>query len=117
MKKLLIFLFVLLTFKSNAQLYNYSKDTTIGVLIDTVINSRFEGGADTALSMSWVANNVNRELGSSAYFTVKLYGRRGNLLHSFSLEVPASVVDVWVDNSAIDDYIFAVTRYRKKVKK
>ena len=109
MKKLLLASALLLSVSAFAQ-----KDTIIGIPIVPVISTDLSGKSDTATHLSWVANSIAREAGKPCTLSVTLY-HRNQRKYSFELTVPAETVDKWgTDNSVIDNYIFSVTRFKRK---
>lgn len=90
-------------------------DTTI-INNDTIIHSKgaiiiqpviVNANGDTAYSITWSTFGLTNDTtkGCSAY--VVLHGRKNQSLADFNLQIPASVTNVWLDNSVIDNFILS----------
>lgn len=116
MKKLLTTIAIFLSLSAMAQpgMFGRHMDTTV-INNDTILSRRgaiqiqpviVTVNGDSAWSVFWVVNNVTSDTSIGSYASVTFYGKNGNQLSEKGIEIPASVVNDWVENSSITDYIF-----------
>lgn len=127
MKKviLILLLFASATIVTNAQLRIGMRnlDTTI-VGNDTILSPK--GAAlikpivvniqgDSAWSISWRVDNIQRDSTQDSNATIFLFSKSGNSLGQDYLIMPSDIINKWVGNNYIDDYIFSVkTRFKRR---
>lgn len=85
--------------------YSYSQkvDTVKNSLqINPVLVNPLKG--DTAYQITWSVN-VFRGKGEDCLSYIKFLDRHGNKVQDVNIIIPSSVIEVWLDDKVIDDFI------------
>lgn len=109
MKKTLTIIAVMFCISLNAQ-----SDTSIVRYGDTIKYSKgailiepvvVDAQGNYAYSITWNAFDVTQDTTKGCNTYVILHGKNNEQLTAFNQPIPASVVNVWVENTVIDNYI------------
>lgn len=117
-----LLLFILTSITCQAQIFG-NRDTTVAG-IDTIIHQK---GAiiiqpvivtvqgDSAYSLFWSVNNVTSDTTRDSNAQVTVYNKEGRQLAEFWALIPFSIVNDWITNDSIDQYIFSIySRFKRK---
>lgn len=122
MKKLFTLAAIALSLSATAQINIVKSDTTV-IGKDTIISAK--GSAlilpvivtvqgDSAWSLTWRIDGIQRDSTQDSYGQIYLFGKSGNRLSQDGFVIPAYIINNWVGNNYIDDFIF---RQKKRFKK
>lgn len=123
MKKLFIFLFVLIGLGANAQTDTavIGQDTVLVPLGAIVINPVIaDAKGDSAWTMNFYAFDVKADTVSGCQTLVTLCNKSGQSIANFNQPLPSNIVNAWrVSPDPVYDYILSMNprfiRYTKKV--
>lgn len=114
MKKTLTVIAVL--FCVNLQAQTVKSDTSIVINGDTIkysigailINPVIvDAQGNEAYSITWSAFGLTQDTTKGCNTYVILHGKNNQQLADFNQPIPASIVNIWLENSVIDDYILS----------
>jgi len=74
------------------------------IVIEPVI---VDAQGNEAYSITWSAFGLTQNTTNGCNTYVVLHGKNNQQLAEFNQPIPASVVNIWLDNSVIDDYILS----------
>jgi len=74
------------------------------IVIEPVI---VDAQGNEAYSITWSAFGLTQDTTKGCNTYVVLHGKNNQQLAEFNQPIPASVVNVWLNNSVIDDYILS----------
>ena len=110
MKQTLTILAVLFCIAAKAQKIDTVKNA---ILVNPVqINSLTK---DSVFQLGWSVFGINRnDTTSGANSYVQLYDRKGKRVQEMNVQIPYSVLKVWLEDVVIDDYILTFLGLTKK---
>ena len=97
MKKTILILSIFFCLTAKSQTYP-SGSTPVIPVVATLKN-------DTTYSFGWMISRVSSDTTLDAYGEVYLYNRNGSKIFEEGFTVPKSVVNAWITNKVIDDFI------------
>jgi hypothetical protein len=109
MKKIITFLLTIVSLNSYSQKVDTVKNS---IQITPIVTNTMK--ADTAYQLGWRII-VERGSTNDGYCYVTLYSRQGNKIQDFSLYIPYSTMNIWLDDKVIDDFI--LTKYKLTLRK
>lgn len=110
MKKVLLFFALFYAFTAQAQAVDTVKG---GIQVQPIVINALT--KDTAYQLTWTAFDVkgnDTSVGCNTY--VVLHSRKGNQIQALNVPIPKQVVNAWVSDAILDNYIIKFLGLKKR---
>lgn len=107
MKKIIVILLIVISLNAYSQKVDTVRNS---IQIQPVVINQLK--ADTAYQLFW---RIAVDRGSDNIGYGVLYNRIGNKIYDFNFTVPKEVMNIWLDDKIIDDFI--LSKYKLLIRK